>query len=243
MLFLSASIVFGQTTGDIDAQSADHIIYGAESDFSSRYVWHGLAASPAGVMQNCAWVSRSGLTGSVWSNCDLASGIVGPRFNEFDFSLAYATSYKALGLETSLQRYLYPDQPEIPSTTEASFDLSWNAGHFQPFVIYTFDIEEYRGARFGEAGLRSAWDASGTVCIEVSTGVGWGSTRFNEAYINESKSALNMAAAEVGLTWNCAGGLYLRPHALMTTLLDAGLRGAVETPDIFQIGIGVGGEF
>lgn len=243
IIILSSVSVFGQSTGDQDDGSAYPVTYGIESDFNSRYVWHGLAFSPAGVMQSCAWGGMAGFTGSVWSNYDLAAEIEGPRFNEVDFSLAYAASYGAMGLETSVQTYLYPDQPESPSTTELSFDLSWSTGRLQPFVIYTFDIDEYRGASFGEAGLRSAWEASGTVSVEATAGIGWGSARFNETYIGADQSALNLASAEAALTWSCTNAIYIRPHLQMTRLLDDDLRNLVDTPSIFQIGIAIGGEF
>jgi hypothetical protein len=242
-LILLSGIVLGQPAEETDDPAANPITYGMESDFSSRYLWRGLVFSTAGVMQNYVWASWGKLTGSVWSNCDLASETEGPRWNEVDFALALTSSYRSLDMETSLQAYVYPDQPEVPNTIEASWDLSWTAYRVQPFVIYSLDIKAYSGASFGEVGLRSAWDLGETVCMETSAEAGWGSARFNEAYIGSSRQAVNLASAEVAITWNCWRGWYVRPHLLASRLLDDELRMMVDHPSYIQIGAAVGGEF
>lgn len=216
---------------------------GLESDFASRYVWRGLVFSSAGVMQDYAWASAGYWTASVWSNCDLASDVEGGRFDEVDVALAVTTSVRGFDLEPSVQAYVYPDQPDSPGTVEVAMDASWTAYAVQPFVVYTFDIKEYDGAAFGEAGLRSVWDIGETVSLEASAEIGWGSARFNEAYIGAARPALNLAGVEAAVTWNCWRGIYLWPHVAATTILDDDVRGLVERPSFVQLGIAFGGEF
>src|SRR5436190_23293879 len=51
----------------------DHALsYGVETDFSSGYVWRGLLVNDGPAMQPSAWIYRSGLTFSAWSNFPLA---------------------------------------------------------------------------------------------------------------------------------------------------------------------------
>lgn len=242
-LIFSSGVVFGQTAGEADEPAVNPVTYGAESDFSSRDVWHGIVSSSAGVMQNCVWASVGPLTSEVWANCDLAGEPEVRRLYEYDFVTYLAWSYRSLLLETAVQAYVYPDQPETPNTIEASFDLSWTANRVQPFVVYTFDIKAYSGASFGEVGLRSAWEMGETVCLETAAGIGWGSTRFNETYIGTSQRALNMGSAVLAVTWNWWRGLYVRPHVLATRLMDNRLRAMVDQPSYIQIGLAVGGEF
>jgi len=243
MLIFANGVVSGQPVVETDEPAGNPVTYGAESDFSSRDVWHGIVCSSAGVMQNCTWASVGPLTGEVWVNCDLAAEPEVRRLYEYDFVTYLAGSYRSVSLETAVLAYVYPDQPETPNTIEASFDLSWTANRIQPFMIYTFDIKAYSGASFGEVGLRSAWEMGETVCLETAAGIGWGSTRFNETYIGTSQRALNMASAEAAVTWNWRSGLYIRPHLLATRLLDDRLRALVDHPSYIQIGMAVGGEF
>lgn len=239
----TAGVVLGQPAGETDEPAANPVAAGVESDFNSRDVWHGIVSSSAGVMQNCAWASVGPLTGEVWVNCDLAAEPEVRRLYEYDFVTHLAWSYRSLSLETAVQAYVYPHQPETPNTVETSFDLSWTSNRIQPFVVYTFDIKAYSGASFGEVGLRSAWEMGETVCLETAVGIGWGSTRFNETYIGLSATALNMISADAAVTWNCWRGLYVRPHLLATRLLDNRLRALVDHPSYVQIGLAVGGEF
>lgn len=242
-LILFSGVVFGQSAEETEAPAANSVTAGVESDFNSRDVWHGIVSSSAGVLQNCAWASVGPLTGEVWVNCDLAAEPEVRRLYEYDFVTYLAWSYRSLSLETAVQAYVYPRQPETPNTVETSFDLSWTSNRIQPFVIYTFDIKAYSGASFGEVGLRSAWEMGETVCLETAAGIGWGSARFNETYIGLSATALNMISADAAVSWNCWRGFSVRPHLLATRLLDDRLRAMVDHPSFIQIGVAIGGGF
>jgi hypothetical protein len=232
-----------QTPGDQSAYSVDRITYGFETDFASKYLWHGLAFSPGAVSQNSAWITIAKLTGSIWSNYDLKAEGENPSLNELDLALSYGSSFNRFGYEASIQAYLYPDQPESPSTAEISTRLSYDLTFLELFTIQTFDIKEYRGAYFGEFGLGSSWDIGERLSIETSSEIGWGSAKFNETYIGEFRPALELASWEAGATWYFSNYLYLRPHLIVTTILNHNIRALVEKPTLFQFGVAFGGEF
>jgi hypothetical protein len=216
---------------------------GFESDFASRYIWHGLSFSDGAVSQNSIWISKWGLTGSIWSNYDFKIKADEPRFNELDLGLDYEKAFSKLNMKTSILNYNYPDQPDIPSTAEVALDLSYDLAVLQPFVINTFDIKEYQGAYFGEFGFRWSHAVTEKVSLDASTEVGWGSVKYNETYIGQSGFALELASGEISATWNLTTSLYLRPHLLITTLIDRKIKSLVEKPTLFQIGTVFGGEF
>ena len=52
-------------------QEDSQFTWGAETDFNSRYVWHGITNSEEPVQQSSLWISKSGLTMMVWGNVAL----------------------------------------------------------------------------------------------------------------------------------------------------------------------------
>jgi len=236
-------IAFSETREEPGADAGNRTTFGFESDFSSRYIWHGLAFSSGPVLQNSAWISKANLTASVWSNLDLDTATEVSRLNELDLSLAYETSLHKLGIQASLQTYLYPDQPESPSTAEISLTLSYGTPVLQPFMIHTFDIKEYGGAYFGELGLRSSWEFNDKVSAEAMIETGYGSGKFYRAYVGEFKSAFQHICFEATATWNISNSLYVRPHFATATIFNNAIKRAVEKPTLVQIGIALGGDF
>ncbi|MEW5923972.1 MAG: hypothetical protein AB1746_08300 [Candidatus Zixiibacteriota bacterium] len=232
-----------QTAIEEDVNSADYMTFGFETDLASRYIWRGLTFSPGVVSQSYAWMSIANLTGSVWSNYDFKAAGNDPSLNELDFSVSYSSSMGPLSIEPSVQAYFYPDQPEYPSTAEAAMLLSFGPSLFEFFTIHTLDIKEYQGAYFGEFGLGSSWDAGDRLSMEISSSLGWGSAKFNEVYIGEHKSALELVSCEAGAIWYFSDYLYVRPHMMLTTILGHDLRAMVDSPTRFQVGMALGGEF
>ena len=234
---------FSQATVENDTDSGTHITGGFESDFASKYVWRGLAFSSGAVTQNSIWISEWGLTGSVWSNYDVGSRVVHPRLNEFDFSLDYESSFHKFDIQSSLQSYVYPDQADAPSTGEFSINLSYGFPILQPFTIQTFDLKAYRGAYFGEFGFKANHDISEKLSADLTIEMGWGSKKFNQAYIGDVGSAIELASSQGELTWSLLKSLYLQPHLGVTTLINRDIRAQVEKATLYQFGAALGGDF
>ncbi len=222
--------------------------YSFETDFNSRYVWRGLAASEGAVEQSTAKVTINSLTFYAWGNRDLDRGLRRGEFNEIDFGASYAREWKKLIVEPAFDYYQYRSPVENPSTGEASLKLSYPAGRFRAFIKHSFDVLSYRGAYFGEAGLayESRLGDSGVkrkMIVASTVTLGWASAKFNEAYIGASKPALNVAGARVALTWTPNRRLYLRPHFEFSHIADRRLRGHLTSPTIGNFGFAAGVNF
>ena len=234
---------FGQVAGKDDMNSSSHVTSGFESDLASRYIWRGLAFSSGAVTQNSIRFTKWGLTCSMWSSYDFGSKAVNPRLNEFDLGLLYESSFHNFDIQGSMQSYFYPNQPEAPSTGEFSLNLSYCFPLLQPFTTQTFDVKAYRGAYFGELGLQASHHFVERLSADLTVEMGWGSAKFNHAYIGEVGSALDLASCQANLTWSIFKSLYLRPHFCVTTLINQDIRARVDKATLYQFGAAFGGEF
>jgi len=224
--------------------------YSFETDFNSRYIWRGIAASEGPVEQSTARVTINGLSVYVWGNRDIDRGLRRGEFNEIDFGVSYAREWKKLSVEPAFDYYLYcsPSRAEVPPTGEASLKLSYSVGRIRVFTKHSFDVSSYRGAYFGEAGLAYERRLGETgmkrkMIVASAVTLGWASAKFNEANVGASKRALNVAGAKVSLTWTQMRRFYLRPHFEFSHIADRRLRGRLTSPTIGNFGFALGINF
>jgi len=106
-------------------------------DVNSRYVWHGIVLSQGAVAQPSAWVSAYGLKFSVWSNLVLEDEVNRRQFNEVDVVCGYGLEFGKLSFEPSFALYLYPNQPDAPSTGELALKVSYALGALRVFTNHS----------------------------------------------------------------------------------------------------------
>lgn len=234
---------FCQEFAEPDESVSSPIAFGFESDLNSKYISRGLAFSSGGVSQYSLWVTKWNLTGSLWANYDFTTRYGATALNELDPSLTLAASLGKFSFEGTALGYYYPRQPDYPSTAELSLYISYELPFIQPFMTQTLDIKEYGGAYLGEFGLGYCRDIRENISLEAASEIGWGSAKYNEANLGDSKSGLEFLSIEAELTWNLTSNLYLRPHILMSTILDSEIKALVEKPFLFGTGLAIGGEF
>ncbi len=228
---------------DTEFEAEPSLTYGLESDLTSRYMWRGLACSPDAVSQNSFWLGSHGLTASLWSNYDFQAVEGSPSLNELDFGLAYELTVGRVSFEPAIQAYYYPDQAELPWTSEVSVTMSTSVGSFQPFMTHSVDIKEYSGAYFGELGIeygRSLWSAGE---FHALAEVGYGSSKFNEAYLGLAESAFQLYQFEADLTVSLSEKWYMRPHIGYSWIASDTFAELVEDRSHVQFGIAIGGDF
>jgi hypothetical protein len=223
--------------------TASELSFGAELDGNSRYVWRGLALSEGPVLQPSAWVSLAGFTLTPWANFAFREGDASAGFNELDFTLDYSRDVSNLTVNPSFSVYLYPNQTEAPPTGELALALSYPVGPISLFTDHSVDLIATPGAYFGDAGLSFERDLAQNLTVEASAYAGWGSARFNEANFGVSRAALNVAGADLALTWSVCGVFYVRPHTALSVLLDRRLRDEVSSPLLITGGLAIGKEF
>jgi len=231
----------GWQDGGADALGAEPpaISGGAEVDAVSRYVWRGLEWNNGPAVQPSAWASAAGFTATVWYSVNLKDDGRG-RFKELDTLLAYSFELGSLEIEPAFNLYWYFQQVDEPHTGEAALTLAWGLGPLELFTRHSFDLVEYRGAWFGELGLRTSMPLAARLVLEGSALAGFGSRTFNQIYIEAGGTTLDLAALDLALQWRPVAGLYLRPHLSLSTLVAPSLRRAVRHPMLACAGLVVG---
>jgi hypothetical protein len=236
-----------ECTAQDDHAEADSPIpsleYGFESDLASKYLWRGLSFSDGVVSQNSLWLSAHGVTASVWGNYDFRAATANPSLNEIDLGLSHSFEFKRLTLESSVQAFLYPDQPESPWTSELAVTILANLPYVQPFMTHNLDIKEYGGAYFGSAGIQAERSLGEMVTLDGSAQIGYGSAKYNSTYIGLDRAGFEFYEVTAGLTVYLSSTIYLRPHGGVSTLHIRDLDEWVESPTQYQVGIAFGGEF
>lgn len=212
-----------------------------ELDFNSRYVWRGLAYSQGAVAQpqvSWPWLDYNF---SVWGNYVLNKEPNQGQFNEVDLYLSQTgREWNNILLEPTLQFFLYPLQTS-PNTGELSLKFSYPLGAARLYTTQNIDLVNYGGSYFADLGLSYDKEMNSIFTFSSIYYIAYGSTKFNETYIDLSKSALNLAGTDLALAWSTASGLNFRLHAAYTSILDKDLRdqiiGLGNQPDLFCTGL------
>ncbi|MEO0082333.1 MAG: hypothetical protein ABIL25_08600 [candidate division WOR-3 bacterium] len=232
------------TAGAVGVQAeARSFTFGIEPDISSRYLWRGMAQGQGPVCQTSAWVSAADFTFTPWTNIVLGNKVDRWRFNELDLFFDWAGEWHNIKIAPCFGLYLYPNQPEVATTADLTLELSIPVGSLQASSAHTIDLLAAAGAYFGEAGLSVEHELAAGLSLNAQVSVGWASAKFNQAFAGTSRSAMNLAGAEVSFTWSIGNALYLMPHAELNLFTDRELRETQGSITTFAAGLAVGKEF
>jgi hypothetical protein len=239
MISLAVSACWGEESSERVPSAA----FGMELDYNSLYVWRGLAYSRGMVMQPSAILTVNDITVTSWSNCELIPEFGERHFNETDLTIAYSKEWRKISFEPSVQAFLYPRNIPTPNTAEAVLKIRYPLRSVGVFMRHSFDVIAYRGSYFGETGIDWQMKFGRRLELSASAGTGWGGARFNDAYLGLARSALNLVSLDIGLSWQVAKNLSLRPHANVSSLLDSSLRKSVSEPDLRGVGLTMHADF
>ncbi len=229
-----------------DVRPAPGVEVGVETDVGSVYIFRGLVYSDGPVAQSKAWVSVSGLYLYAWSNVAVPAAPLARNLDEVDLGASYTFERGNLTVEPAIDYYLYRlSQPETAEgvaarTAEVSVMASYALGGAVLSTRHVVDTGSFRGAYFGELGASYDRDVTPRTQLGVSARVGWASARFNRAYIGPVRAGLELVGAGVSITRKIGRHLYVRPHAEITTVPDAGLRAHLPQPTNGIVGLAVG---
>lgn len=218
------------------------LAWGVENDFRSSHVWRGLVISDQPVLQPEAWISVSGFTLDAWSNLALRDTTERTRPRIMEVSLQYDHDWRKLRIEPTLEADFYHDPLNVESSkwVESSLRVSYPVGPLRVFTAHSFEISDYRGAYFGEAGIDYERHLSEKAKLEITPGIGWASAKFNEANIGVPKAAFNLVAVEGSLTCYVNKNLYLRPELGFSRIMEGQLRAAALHPTFLTFGLTIG---
>lgn len=237
----------GPAATDDDGTSPDEdgagFFVGGEIELPSRYVWRGLALSDGPALQPALWTGAFGLTAWTWANLHLGEATAPDPTWEIDAGLDYAHEWNGLAVEAGIQVYGYPGVEDAPPTGELRAALAVPRGPVTLSTEHSVDVIEYPGAYFGEIALSLAHEPADGLSMEWSFALGWGSKKFNEAYVGPATDAINAARGSVVVQWEPLDLLYLRARFETSAVLEAELREAVGEPVLFVAALAVGSEW
>jgi hypothetical protein len=183
---------------------------------------------------------------SLWSSFPLAETTDGSRPQIVELELTREHKWGNLTVAPAVSMYFYHDllqSIDRDRSIEGWLYLSYDAGPFQLFTNHSVDLLTYRGAYFGEVGINSAGRVLEPVEVGGSVAAGWASSRFNDAYADVAKPALDRISAEGWLTAHLKPHLYVGPHFEFSTIVDHRVRAGLVRPTYLLVKLIVGGEF
>jgi len=221
--------------------SAQSPTAGADVDIVSRYVWRGVPYSDGATVQPSVWKSLHGLTLSLWSNLVVADRIDRGQFNHLFVAAIYRTDAGRLTIEPGVQAWHTKAFSEIAAvtTTEGLVRVSGDVGALQIFTNHTVDLQAYRGAYIGDAGLGHSQALGPRAEVVTQLAVSWATARYNSAYVGVAKSAINYASLSGQVAIRLDDHWSLRPHAEWQPIIDAALRRALQSKGYFTAGVAV----
>ncbi|MCX6562094.1 MAG: hypothetical protein NTU60_00665 [Candidatus Aminicenantes bacterium] len=254
-LFLLVLLTLGPASGLGQEERSGALTYGAEFDFNSRYIWRSFAWSEGAVWQPTAWLSRSGLTFSVWGNFVLNREPNYRRFNEVDFRLSYKKEWGAFTVEPAFNIYSYPnqDKAENPMTGELELQITYDLGlgGLSLETAHFLDLWENKGGYVGEVGIQLEQEAGANLILNAAARLTFANAKFNFYYVPLDKGAVSAFILELGLTYTFSAPFYIRPHFEWNSLLDGDLKAAVASSSwvssgkssLLNFGVTVGVEY
>jgi len=212
---------------------------GFETDFTSKYIWYGIPLSKGGVALSSLWLEQNGWTYMVYGNFDLTDRV----FNQYNLYVSKALTIGALETELAVQSYFYPHTEDSPMTNEFILTLTKPFKNFSLYLTQSWDIKTYKGAYVADLGVSIERAAGAKGLFKSAVYLEYGSETFNTVNLELSKAAINTAGAEVSYTYTRKDGIYFRPHAEYSVVIDKDLKTLVEKPDTLSYGFAVGKNF
>ncbi|MGE0460600.1 MAG: hypothetical protein AB7Q16_04455 [Vicinamibacterales bacterium] len=219
---------------------------GVETDVGSVYVFRGLVYSDGPVTQSKAWLSVGGLYLYAWINVAVPAAHLARNLDEVDLGASYTFERGNFTVAPAIDCYLYrlsdaeATEGVAARTAEVSVMVSYARGGAVLSTRHAVDAGSHRGAYFGELGASYDRAVGARTELGVSARMGWASARFNRAYVGPAPAGVELVGAGVSITRRFGKHLYVRPHADITTVPDAGLRAHLPRPTNGIVGLVVG---
>lgn len=219
--------------------------YGVEIAFRSGHADRGFVINDRPVVQPVAWVSGRVAEFSVWGSLPLAETTDRSRPQILEMELTRAHEWGHLSIAPAVRMYFYHDplSPYSTRSVEGWLYLSYDAGPVSVFSNHSLDVLTYRGAYFGEVGIKSEGRVSDRLELGGSVSAGWASSRFNSAWADVARSALDRASVEGWLTAHVNPRCYMSSHVEFSSIVSPEVRAALARPTFVFLRLTTGVEF
>ena len=222
-----------------------NLAFDLSADCFNKYIWRGQNLNDQGVLQPAMALSAYGFCGSVWGNIDLTDQNANRgKLNEMDFTLDYSGSIPGIEMvafSVGIIHYRFPNTDFSPTSElygAICFDISMS-----PTITFYRDIAEVDGGYWQLACGNSfervlTWKEDCYCDVEISGGLGWGSSVYNRSYFGVDSGQLNdfTLAGAVPFT---IGSLSITPSINYSTLISKKIRSAVLSASNIWFGLGL----
>lgn len=210
--------------------------FSINSDFSSRYVWNGIAYSEGPVWQPSAAVEFHGFGASVLGNFVLNDEPNQGQFNEVDFTAYYGTKIKKLEIDLSFTYSIYPnDNPASlnfgPNALEALLHVAHPVGPITLFTDLNPWIINPGGGFFWDVGIGYQKNLPLNFALSTSALFGLSNGRYNRFFIGSDVGiTANLFNYSLSFPWSPVKGFIITSTFNVSTLLNGELRSAQSYP-------------
>lgn len=223
-------------------------------DFSSKYVWRGLAIDDDPVLQPWAQLDIYGFSLNLCSTIELTDAIYygeqgsgKGKFTELDITASYTHQFGPLYLTGGLIHYTFPNTG-VPATTElfATVTYGWL---ISPSITVYHEVVHHNGF-YGNLALTWQQELSPfpelSWLVEVKAALGLADTKHNNFFFFMDRGGLNDFSILVSLTqrwqpeWLGGAWVNLRPSIGYSSMLISDIREYLDRPDPIWFGFSVG---
>lgn len=238
--------------GNNTLKAEDDVSIGATADLFSKYIWRGQNLVDDWVLQPGASVGYKNLTASVWGNLDLTDENQNKgKFSEVGLALDYSGQVPGVDILSYSLGVIYYDFP-VSGGGDDTWEIYWGFGLdvlASPSVTVYHDGDEVAGT-YVSFGAGHSFEniielGPDTVLgVDLSAGIGWGSSGYNKSYWGPDKSALNDLVLSVAFPFEVAG-FAVTPSVNYVTLMSDNIRStnAYHSNDTWFAGVGFSKEF
>ena len=227
---------FGQAT------PAPRTSVGMEVALGSGHADRGFVISDRPVFQPVVWISARLAEFSVWGNLPLAQTTDGQRPQILELELSRERKRGNLTIAPAIRAFFYHDPLSIYSThsIEGWLTLSYGTGPVKLITQQSIDVLTYRGAYYGEAGIKTEGPVSQRIEVGGSLSAGWASSKFNAAYVDVAASGWQRVSVAGWLTAHVTPHYYIGPHIEFSRIVNPRVRATLARPSFLFVGITTG---
>jgi hypothetical protein len=250
--FTLLALCFAMLMSNRVLKAENELSAGASADFFSKYVWRGQNLVDDWVLQPGAYVSYKNMTASFWGNLDLTdeNGNNG-EFSEIDLTLDYTGQVPGadfLSYSLGVINYDFP----INGGADDTWEIYWGFGldaFASPSVTVYHDVDEVDGT-YVSFGVGHSFeniielDSNVGLGLDLSAGIGWGSSSYNKSYWGSDKSELNDLVLSAAFPFEVAG-FAVTPSVNYITLMGDDIRApnTYGQNDMWIVGVGFAKDF
>jgi hypothetical protein len=220
-----------------------------ETNYLRHYLWRGAVFGNNDVSQPELHLDYKNFSIALSPNLNLIPKNLSSEFykkkvvfDEQDLELGFQNSAGKLEYQVLLYGYFYFNQLDAPNTGEVYTKLQYPV--WKNTKLYTenvVDVAAYKGAFFNSTGLLYEKELN-KLAIEYKIYTGFANSRFNDAYFETTRCAMNFAGTSLNLEYGFKN-FYVAAKGEYNHYTDKNIRAATGLKQTNNISFYIGKEF